>query len=1525
MRPPAWPWWILSGFTGVFPLPAASLNVVPVSAPEVWCVFSSDCAVSVSDTEGEFAFPSPAGRAVLRTRTFAAAPGTAAAGHHAYLYRLDLSAFGAAFQPCVAAVRVPVSQPVLAVDYNGDRDAGDQVFVVTNGVGVVGVQAEAGIGYLEFRFTSALCLGASSFFFGFASAVPPESATAEVFDVDGNNLGPVDVRAPVRILSPISLSLDPTHGPASSPITVTGRAPPELGAVRLLWDDGLSVRGLTEVPVRNGEFKAGVLAPADAPVGAVTILVYPIGNSAVTPGAAAWLVEPAAPATLQGVVVSQEPSGTRPVGEAEVRLMDPAGRPVATTRTDSSGTYRISDVSPGPYTMLVLKDGLYFEETPVEAQAGAVSSIPHLGKGSIYLPAPAFVTFVGGVVLSHSLSIYQGNYPVLISDQSSAKTTQILATLPALGSGIPALPVRFWADVQFATNVPAADRKVEFELLTESGTSLVEITKSSTQEVVPGDPIFGFSAYTSTPGLVDLNAHTFPPGNLQLRVTPFVGGKAGIGKVYTLEVVDLKGRWLSPWVKPRLDSQTGLPVKVIASSGSLMYILNADLPQPDLLHNFSIPLGLKTFQNSIGLSVPFQEVFFARPGKGLQPSYAIPAALELNVNLLSQKVYENSWPYKPLGKGGGLTYEIAGPKGAPVPIFNQTFGPFTIYQNGPGIICVPLCLLDCSVCGGYKIWVDLKFGAGLGLNSVIQPNLGLDVNLTASGSATLGGRFKAKAGVDIPGIGDIGCSANAAVTGTGKLFIPFQYHSAPSPGAGFGNPCVSIEGDAGVNLGCVGLNLGAGGKIGPYYWPEKCVGGAPVPAEGDPIASLTASPSPAVAADEAGNAMAVWVGDAPGSPPGTAPVLYYSQFSYFGADSWSPPALLTPTPALIGSPKVVFLRPDDAIAVWTQNRLSLARIAEAGKVEVANQELLFARWNGLTWSPPQPITDDELVDAAPTLASTSGGSAVLLWTRRLAPPADDPWQNRIVIVSSFFDGRSWSEPLPLDQPYPQMDTMSDVTLVHQEQPFAVWQRHTDGRLDTYEDRRLFWSRHDGRWSVPEAIPGTPPGAFGPSISADTLGHPIVVFTVPARLEDGSVGPGIGNRNQLWYAFRRDEAWEVGPIGEETFAESPTVRLSSANHVVVVFRRFGDDLDRLTGDVGTAMADLSQPRLHWALDYLTADGESNLDIAYALDREIGQHLILAVKQDPSGLRPPSAPDPAGRGNPVPLQAASGSTLTALRGQNRPDLVIHPGDVSWSNPRPARDETVELRVRVQNIGFRSAPPFKVRCYEAADRSWTFLGEAAVSTPMLLGESTQVALPYRVVNPGPKRILAIADEPNAVFEFDKRNNRAQVWLGLPPRPEPPVVLPQADTGEMILGWGGLDLPTRARWHVYRALGPNGDYEFVGATADTRFTDSLAVPGVEYLYRLVAVDADGTPSEPGDPSAGLVLPAVQSARLPNGFLISWPDPSTGFELQETADLSSQAAWRAVTQTPAVISGRKQVLLPLEATARFYRLARTE
>ena len=166
---------------------AAPLTVVTVAAPDINCVFETDCTIVVTDSVGNIAVPDTTGIARLQSRTFLGKAGAPAAGKTGYEYRVDLTqASTPGDQACVSGLQVDFG-PVTKLQYNKVGPT-DDVFVVTKGgLGTIGLASADQTGnIITFTFSQPVCAadssgpGKTTFFFGLASAQPPKAITAIV-------------------------------------------------------------------------------------------------------------------------------------------------------------------------------------------------------------------------------------------------------------------------------------------------------------------------------------------------------------------------------------------------------------------------------------------------------------------------------------------------------------------------------------------------------------------------------------------------------------------------------------------------------------------------------------------------------------------------------------------------------------------------------------------------------------------------------------------------------------------------------------------------------------------------------------------------------------------------------------------------------------------------------------------------------------------------------------------------------------------------------------------------------------------------------------------------------------------------------------------------------------------------------------------------------------------------------------------------------------------------------------------------
>ena len=178
---------------------ATSLSIVTVSAPEINCIYETDCTVTVTDTVANITLPSMTGNGRLQSRTFAGKAGAPAAGKTGYEYRLDMTqATAIGDVACVTGLEVDFG-PITKLQYNKTGPV-DDVFVITKGgLGSIGLaSAEQDRSIITFTFSQPVCAadtsgpGKTTFFFGLTSAHTPKGVIAKV---EVPAFDPVDIKA----------------------------------------------------------------------------------------------------------------------------------------------------------------------------------------------------------------------------------------------------------------------------------------------------------------------------------------------------------------------------------------------------------------------------------------------------------------------------------------------------------------------------------------------------------------------------------------------------------------------------------------------------------------------------------------------------------------------------------------------------------------------------------------------------------------------------------------------------------------------------------------------------------------------------------------------------------------------------------------------------------------------------------------------------------------------------------------------------------------------------------------------------------------------------------------------------------------------------------------------------------------------------------------------------------------------------------------------------------------------------------
>lgn len=551
-----------------------------------------------------------------------------------------------------------------------------------------------------------------------------------------------------------------------------------------------------------------------------------------------------------------------------------------------------------------------------------------------------------------------------------------------------------------------------------------------------------------------------------------------------------------------------------------------------------------------------------------------------------------------------------------------------------------------------------------------------------------------------------------------------------------------------------------------------------------------------------------------------------------------PTQTLATNSVLIGHPRVAWLGPNRATAVWvasTATRPQLLHLRD-GLVRhkltaidqvVSTEELFGATWDGRGWSTPVQLTHDALADNEPALAADPvHGTATLLWVHVLTgKPTHDLNRRTDLETASYVAGR-WSPSSPVvgtagqgvRRPVLAADLSGHIA--------AAW---VQGPVDY--GRAVFAHLHGAHDWSPAGMAGVPDGAQSVSLAFDGQGRAVVAEDAVPPLNKW-VRDG---RTALW-AARQDGAgrWSATQLGAGT---APQLARGAAGAVVL--------LASATGLTGSRQAS-GEPAIttlplggHWAgLMFLSGSPSPVGNLALAVNPVTGAAHVLAVR-----ATSPSLPAAATLTDPATAQLPDGRMTVLEGGLGLSALDLAPGgrlalpqaaiNLIPAHPYPGQRAT--LRVTVRNLGTTA-----LRAGARVILRLTVQGKTR----------TRILHTLRPLAPGELTTLnATVAAPTSTFIATVSTGLGPVRmavLGGPLAPRQVGTTPDKRAGQIVLNWVSAHDHDVNGYRVYRSIGAAGQapLTLVGLAVGRLWVDTTARRGVAYSYWVAAVDRQGRES---------------------------------------------------------------------------------
>jgi len=833
----------------------------------------------------------------------------------------------------------------------------------------------------------------------------------------------------------------------------------------------------------------------------------------------------------------------------------------------------------------------------------------------------------------------------------------------------------------------------------------------------------------------------------------------------------------------------------------------------------------------------------------------------LNTNGPNQSALEPAAGANPIKFGNSLTILEAGR----MPLFRDVWGVWPIASATLGADM----WFNATLSYNGEVAIDpTSGGTNTKLHVDPESQVGLDVFLDVS---ALFGIVKADAhAIPVVGVGlpvDLvnGTKTDGAVCFRYKLDIKWSARVGPCVDTPLGSTCIKESGTK---------------NIFDHWQPDdKPLCSPPKPAAAMASSASPEPPpsaSPALATDGFGHSLAVWnteQGDILAS-------------TYLGT-TWAAPASVDGSHASV-APKVTFLAPNQAVAVWAKSGLAPEQAPTATFTDtVRAQHLAYAIWNGSVWSSPQDLTtlagngegegDVALAGCPDTDASCpAGGAVTAVWMRDVV---GNLAQRQFRLFYANYANGAWSSPQPVDGS--SMATDSEPEVVYQGGvPVVAWVRDVDRNLGTLADRRLVYRLLNS----PDVIsPGELPAAITePSLAVDTQGQLKLAFTVGVDPQAFS-----GNQRQLYSAVQTCNpgcSWNVQPLadnhGRPIHAEGPVLTTNVQGAGTITYRALGfgpvpgsgyQAFPEDSQGVITGMGDLAQVKVDFATTaanphYLTNDVAIDWQASAVYDSLVKQTYTLVV----NGSQP-VLPVSAELALPPASELAASTLimvdqpLTFVPVPEQPDYVV--ASVVPDIPYLLPEQPYSAQVQVRNEGASALPPASdqpqlLATWDGPPGVGLFAGQIQVgdlTAGQLFTVPLELALP-----PNPNllhELFVTINADLAITETNLANNSLSIPLGGLPAPEGVSVSAQPGRSLVFLEWAPAVDPRVVGVRIYRRAG--GDrLEPVGSSLGTGFVDLTAAFDQSYQYALTSFAQDGSESVHTEP-IGVTLSPKQGYQV--------------------------------------------------------------
>ncbi|MBX2997301.1 MAG: hypothetical protein KF893_02230 [Caldilineaceae bacterium] len=1239
--------------------------------------------------------------------------------------------------------------------------------------------------------------------------------------------GPYTIPAPVTGAPEPSILVSPEHGAAGDTVSVNGKGLAANGYVQLIWlQNGITFNGQRVAVEADNDYALTVAVPAAAAPGGAQICAAVGRDVRARLVCADFTVDGAGVGAVQVTLPDAIPAS------AQVRLLDHAGNTLYTAAGNNTSQINLTGINAGAYHIAVTGGAANYELGQVRVASNVLnqSNVQRMVDSLDPVSGSFCSSDTAAVALIQAKFSYAGYYTGVTapSGNPSARQGDMVMESSYVNK---VFAIANKSQPEFGTFLSGVGLLNEFRVQTSGFVGSIQRVEYWVRGA--GQPTWTKMGESSaSPYAVIYNVGSLPPGRAELYVAPVVNGQRQCGRRAAINLINDPMK--APFIRQGLT---------LWSPAQQLYRMYGRMPDVAIL-----PIAFP--------EDPWEVEPLGDIGTSLDAYVEIRGEMGLNqVMRLGMLVAQTR--VKVLGitpdslnkslnllPGGATVVDVNDPSSLAIGTGRLHMGKlFTVNFSSPKIIVFSyLGLVNVNVGFRFSMDGDLYF------ESIVYPLApAVDLRLEPQASASFGVLIGADvlAGL-VEGSVEVGVAA--------ALGLPLRIYAAANPQIGFLDPrfCLSayIQFHWSVLWGIFG---DSSGREPLFRIPSDCQ-----LATGRSAAAFTAledrrvMASPALASDEAGRMVSVYIEDGAPNAVTAAPQVWARTWNP-GANAWNAADALTAPGPYVASPSVAFYGDDGrAVAAWVQSTQSEG--ASTGgdyAAALAQMEIYVAFFDGATWGDPVRLTADALPDGNPTLAGDIHG-ATLAWVHHV----DDNLSaaGGTVIAVRHWDGTNWgpTELLTGADSSTGANPVTDNTrtAATNRQPSlaraAVGAASEIALAWTYEDAGLsrvvvIHSRTEaGLWFMLDTST-LPAQSSAPAVTipAGQAEQVEIAFTVAPADANGQ-SQSAGNMAHIWTARLRDlgdsTSVQATPLRDEegapVFGEKPELQLAAAGERLLTFRHFGKPgTDSAWGQLAVTRAAGGSS---FAAPLNLTGGDQHWLGAATVNRSTNQLAVLGVQvrqiQSPAALQRDVHAALA-----MNQLSASGDPLLSFAMPADADPAIE-GPLAVSQLHSAVGTSVTVTATVRNLG-RNNATVQVRWWSGQPGTGTLLGTSngvtltfnrtATMARIVLANGTAQPISAEIVATGGNRLTT--------------NDRATVEIGALPSPTLTGVSPtRLYDNALAIAYAPPSAPGVAGYRILRRDEATS-WTLVGESVALVHYDAQLTPATRYCYAVQTYDAAG------------------------------------------------------------------------------------